>query len=361
MPTPESGVSDLGRNRKLNLGPAVIGPGEPVYIIAEIGVNHDGDVGVAREMIHAAADAEADAVKFQVFSPERLVRADAPTATYQRDALESNSQYEMLSRLALPHEAFQQLAGYAGECGVEFLATPFSVADLKFLVSIGVRALKLASTDIVNAPLLDAAAESGLPLIVSRGAAEHDEIAAALDRFRSRGGKALALLHCVSSYPTPEYEANLAVIHTLEEEFGCCVGFSDHTESISIGGYAAAAGARIIEKHMTLSRSRRGPDHSFSLEPDQLAEYIRGIRKTELLLGNGRITVSPCEREVRRLSRGSLVAARNIDPGDIITADMLMVKRPADGISPMAINLLLGRQAREPIPADSPVQWEALA
>jgi sialic acid synthase SpsE len=151
------------------------------------------------------------------------------------------------------------------------------------------------------------------------------------------------------------------VIHTLQESFNCCVGFSDHTESLTIGGYAAAAGARIIEKHMTLSRSRRGPDHSFSLEPHQMTEYIRNIRRTELLLGNGRVTVSPCEREVRLLSRGSLVASRNIDPGDVITADMLIVKRPADGISPMAINLLLGRQARQPIPADTPVQWEALA
>lgn len=344
----------------LQIGPAVIGPGEPVYVIAEIGVNHDGDVGVAKELIHAAIDAEVDAVKFQVFSPDRLVRPDAPTAGYQRDAQESASQYELLTRLALPHEAFAELANYAGECGVEFLATPFSVADLRFLVSLGVRALKIASTDIVNGPLLDAAGESRLPLILSRGAAEHEEIAAAIDRFRANGGAALALLHCVSSYPTPEYEANLAVLHTLERTFDCPVGFSDHTESITIGGYAAAAGARIIEKHFTLSRSRRGPDHAFSLEPQQMMEYVRNIRHTEILLGSGRIAVSPCEREVREVSRASVVASRDISEGDRITPEMLAVKRPGDGISPMAIDLLLGRRARRCIPANTPLTWEAL-
>lgn len=349
------------KTRTLQIGPAVIGPGEPVYVVAEIGVNHDGDVNVARELIHAAVDAECDAVKFQVFSPDRLVRADAPTATYQKAASETTSQYELLTRLALPHAAFAELATYAGECGLEFLATPFSVADLRFLVSLGVRALKLASTDIVNGPLLDAAAESGLPLILSRGAAEYDEISAAVERFREGGGRSLALMHCVSSYPAPEYEANLAVIHTLAESFDCVAGFSDHTESITIGGYAAAAGARIIEKHITLSRSRCGPDHSFSLEPPQMAEYIHNIRQTELLLGGGRVTVSPSEREVRELSRASVVAARPIYAGDVITADMLTVKRPGDGISPMAMHLLVGRQVREPIAADAPVKWEVLA
>lgn len=354
-------LSDRTFTEHLQIGPAVIGPGEPVYVIAEIGVNHDGDVGVAKEMIHAAVDAEADAVKFQVFSPDRLVRPDAPTAAYQRSARESASQYDMLARLALPHDAFAELAAYAGQCGVEFLATPFSTADLRFLASLGIRAIKLASTDIVNGPLLDAAAESGLPLILSRGAAEQDEIAAAVDRFRDRGGRALALLHCVSSYPAPEYEANLSVLHTLARLFDCPVGFSDHTESITIGGYAAAAGARIIEKHFTLSRSRQGPDHAFSLEPEQMAEYVRHIRRTELLLGSGRITVSPCEREVREVSRGSVVAVRNIAAGDLITAEMLTVKRPGGGINPMSLHLLVGRQACRAIPADTPLTWEALA
>ncbi|MBI4578476.1 MAG: N-acetylneuraminate synthase family protein, partial [Planctomycetes bacterium] len=283
-----------------------------------------------------------------------------PTAAYQRAANQTDSQYDMLARLALPHEAFVELAAYAGECGVEFLATPFSEADVEFLVSLGARALKIASTDIVNGPLLDAAARSGLPVVLSRGAADYDEIAAAVGRLRGGGVGALALLHCVSSYPAPEYEANLAVIHVLHETFDCVAGFSDHTESLTIGGYAAAAGARIIEKHITLGRSRHGPDHAFSLEPEQFAEYVRNIRRTEMLLGHGRIVVSPCEREVRQLSRGSVVAARDIQPGDTLTADMLTVKRPGDGISPMVIHLLLGKQARQAIPADAAVTWEAL-
>jgi sialic acid synthase SpsE len=234
------------------------------------------------------------------------------------------------------------------------------VVDLQFLVSLGVRAIKLASTDIVNGPLLDAAAASGLPVIASRGAAEFDEIAAGVNRLRQGGCRSLAMLHCVSSYPTPEYEANLAVIQTLADAFDCVVGFSDHTESTTIGGYAAAAGARIIEKHLTLDRSRSGPDHAFSLEPAQMAEYIRNIRRTEVLLGHGRVVVSSCEREVRAVSRASVVAAREIKPGDVLTTDMLTVKRPGDGISPMSIPQLVGRKARTLIPTDAPLTWESL-
>lgn len=344
----------------LTIGPARIAPGEPVYVIAELGVNHDGDVGVAREMIHAAVEAEVDAVKFQVFSPDRLVRRDAPAATYQRKAGERGSQYDMLARLALSHDAFAELAAVAGECGVEFLATPFSVADLEFLVSLGVRAIKLASTDIVNALLLDAAAAANLPIIASTGAADSAEIAAAMARLHTSGGGPVALMHCVSSYPTPEWEANLSRICTLAREFHCQVGFSDHTESLTIGGYAAAAGARLIEKHMTLGRQRRGPDHAFSLEPAMMAEYIRQIRYVETLLGQGRLMVSPIEREVRQLSRGSLVSACSIAAGQELTREMITVKRPGNGIVPMDIDRLIGRQAGRDIPADSPFTWDAV-
>lgn len=346
--------------KPLQIGPAVIGSGEPAYVIAEIGVNHDGDVGVAKELIHAALDAEADAVKFQVFSPDRLVRPGAPTAAYQQRHAAAASQHDLLARLALPEEAFVELAQYAGQYGVEFLATPFSVADLHFLQTLGVRAVKLASTDIINGPLLDAAAAAGLPIVLSRGAAQYDEISAAIGRLRGAGAGDVVLLHCVSSYPTPEYEANLGAIGTLQREFGCIVGYSDHTESLTLGGYAVAAGARVVEKHITLGRSRSGPDHAFSLEPAQFAEYVRNIRRVEVLLGSGRIAVSPCEREVRELSRASVVAACDIAPGELLTAAMLTVKRPGDGVSPMMVHLLIGRQARKPIHANTPVTWEAL-
>ncbi|HOB73481.1 MAG TPA: N-acetylneuraminate synthase family protein [Phycisphaerae bacterium] len=376
----------------LRIGPATVGAGYPVYVIAEAGVNHDGDVGLACEMIHAAADAGADAVKFQVFSADRLVTRSAPAAQYQKRAAHAGTQYEMLARLQLSWEDFAELAAYAGRQDIEFLATPFSVADLDFLVSIKVRALKLASPDIVNTALVERAAKSGLPVIASTGAADLEEIAAAVECFRltrmreglpasDRGADTLpdsqcgldacstekstlaaplALLHCVSSYPAREDEANLAAIGTLARAFHCVSGFSDHTESVAMGGYAVAAGARIIEKHFTLDRTRPGPDHAFSLEPEMLAEYIRHIRQAERFVGNGRIEVSNSQREVRQLARGSIVAARHIRAGEALTRSMLTIKRPGGGIAPAEMEHLIGRHARLDIPADTALAWEAV-
>jgi len=343
-----------------SIGPARIGPGEPVYVVAEIGVNHNGCARTAAELIHAAAEAGADAVKFQVFAPQRLVRHDAPAAAYQKRAGQGDRQYQMLARLALSPDDLGRLAETADRCDVEFLATPFSVADLRTLLDLGVRAVKLASPDLVNWPLLEAAAASRLPVLASTGAAEMSEVVESVDHFRRARGGPLALLHCVSRYPTPEHEANLAAIRTLGRTFGCVTGFSDHTESTAIGGYAAAAGAAIIEKHFTLSRAQDGPDHAFSLEPAAMAEYIRGIRAAEVMLGNGRITVSPGQEEVRRLARGSVVAACDIPAGRRLSADMLTVKRPGDGISPRQISALIGRVAARDIPADAPIAWESL-
>lgn len=330
----------------------------PAFVIAEAGVNHDGDVGMARELIAAAADTGADAVKFQVFAADRLVTRQAASADYQQAAGQGPSQHEMLSRLELSHDDFASLALEADRRQIRFLATPFSLPDLDFLVTLGVQALKLASPDVVNAPLLDAAARSGLPVILSTGAAEETEIQDAVDRLRRAGCADLALLHCVSSYPTRECEANLAAIDTLHRRFRCVAGFSDHTQSLVIGGYAVAAGARIIEKHLTLDRKRRGPDHSFSLEPQEMAVYIRTIREAQEQLGDGRLGPTASQQEVRKLSRHSLVAARDIRAGETFTPQMLTTKRPGTGISPMRIDEVIGRQAVRPIPAETLICWE---
>ncbi|GMU21267.1 MAG: sialic acid synthase [Phycisphaerae bacterium] len=346
---------------RFQIGSAAIGLGWPTYVIAEAGVNHDGEMNLARELVHAAAEANADAVKFQVFSANRLVTRNAPTAAYQKAAVEAHTQHELLSRLELSWDDFAALAQYAGEQGIEFLATPFSVEDLRFLASMPVRALKLASPDIVNGDLLDAAAATQLPVIASTGAADLAEVKAGVGRFRGAGGGPLALLHCVSSYPAAEEEANLAAIGTLARTFDCISGFSDHTESLAIGGYAVAAGAYIIEKHLTLDRSRRGPDHAFSLEPKTLAEYIRHIRRAEGLMGDGQIEASPSQREIRSLARGSVVAACDVGPGETLTRAMLTVKRPGGGIAPMDIDRLIGRRAACPISADTALTWDAIS
>jgi N,N'-diacetyllegionaminate synthase len=341
------------------IGTATIGPSARTYVVAEAGVNHDGDPAVARRLVDAAASAGADAVKFQVFSVDRLVTRAAPAAAYQQAAVDTTSQYEMLSRLQLTHGDFAEIAGYAAACGIEFLATPFSVEDLAFLGRLSVRAIKLASPDIVNIPLLDAAAAAEVPVIASTGAAQLDEIAAAVERLRS-AGTTFALLHCVSSYPARCAEANLAAIRTLAESFHCVSGFSDHTRSLAAGGLAVAAGARIVEKHFTLDRARSGPEHRFSLEPPALARYIRNIRRAERMLGDGSIAVTAAQREVRDIARSSIVATDTIPAGQTLTRDMLTVKRPGGGIAPAELELLLGRRTRTTIAKDTALAWEAI-
>jgi len=344
----------------MRIGRRLVGPPGSVYVIAEAGVNHDGDIDVARQLIAAAANTGADAVKFQVFSADRLVTRQAPSTGYQQRAGESESQHEMLARLELAHGQFEELSEYARRFPIDFFATPFSIPDLDFLVSLGVPVLKLASPDIVNGPLLDAAAQSGLAVIASTGAATLDEVTSAVERFMVPGAGPLSLLHCVSSYPAREEEANLAVINELARRFHCISGFSDHTESLTIGGLAVAAGAKIVEKHLTLDRHRRGPDHSFSLEPEVMTRYVNEVRRVARMMGDGQPGPTSSQREVRRLGRSSIVAARNIAPGEVIHQNMLTTKRPGGGISPMRINELVGRKVLRIIPADTPITWESL-
>ena len=346
---------------RLRIGSARVGRGAPVYVVAEAGVNHDGELSVARELVHAAAEAGADAVKFQVFAADRLVTRQAPAAAYQQQAVHTESQYEMLARLELTHDEFVALADHVRNVGISFIATPFSVVDLEFLVSIGVPAVKLASTDIVNGPLLESAAQSRLPVIASTGAADEREVAEAVDLVHRVDGGPLALLHCISSYPTDEREANLAAIGSLARTFGCVTGFSDHTESTTIGSLAVAAGACIIEKHFTLDCRRAGPDHSFSLEPDRFAEYVGHIRAAEQIVGDGLIGPAPCEREVRDLARGSVVATRDIRAAELFTSAMLTVKRPGGGLEPNELRRLIGRSAARDISADTPLSWADVA
>lgn len=343
----------------ITIGPAVIGVGRPVYVVAEAGVNHNGSLDLALEMVDAAAAAGADALKFQIFTADALVTADAAAAAYQRTSAGAQTQHQMLRSLELRAEDFAVIQRHCAQRGVEFLATPFAPPDLETLLGLGVRAIKLASTDLNNVPLLRAAAETSLPLIVSTGAADSGEIEAAARRLDEWGAAdRMVLLHCVSSYPTPWSQANLRAIGQLQQRFGRHAGFSDHTTSETIGGLAVAAGARVIEKHFTLDRRMDGPDHAMSLEPGQLARYIGNIRQAEAALGTGSLDAAPCEQEVRRLARRSIVARRDIAPGEVLTAECVTVKRPGGGLEPDLMDELLGRRAVSAIAADEQLTWE---
>ncbi len=342
----------------VRFGQRWIGHQQRVLIIAEAGVNHDGDVYQGLRLIDAAAQAGADVVKFQMFRAADLVSAGAPSAAYQQRR-GAGSQRDLLARLELSEDAFAALAEHCRARGVAFLATPFSPSDVDRLVKLGVPALKIASPDLTNVPLLRRAAATGLPLIVSTGAATADEIRRSVERLHGWGlGGRLVLLHCVSGYPAPRETANLRAIAALRELAGVPCGFSDHTESTAIGGWAVAAGACVLEKHFTLDRTARGPDHAMSLNPRQLAVYIAAARAAESTLGTGVLGLTEVEHDVRAVARQSVVAAVAIPAGTAVTPAMLTVKRPGGGISPEEIERLPGRRVRSDIAADTVLTWD---
>jgi len=345
---------------RITIGDREIGRGRPVYVIAEAGVNHDGSVERALQLVHVAAEAGADAVKFQVFRAADLATATAATAEYQKES-SGDSQREMLARLELGDEQFARVRSYCDQRGIEFLATPFGVDDVDRLVALGVPAIKIASTDLNNTPLLRRVVQTGLPLIVSTGAATADEIGASVARLRewNAAGRCV-LLHCVSGYPTPLDAANLRAVATLEHTFAVPCGFSDHTTSIMTGSWAAAAGACVLEKHFTLDRSAPGPDHAMSLDPAGLREYVAAVREAERALGSGRLGMTELEQEVRTVARKSVVAACDLKRGTPLEPHMLAVKRPAGGIEPDRLDALIGRRIAVDATRDTTLTWDMI-
>ncbi len=341
----------IGRHR--------IGPGEPVFITAEAGVNHDGCVETALRLVDVAAEAGADAVKFQMFRADQLVTASAPTAAYQRVGTGAEAQRAMLARLELSLDGFAKVKARCEAVSVVFLATPFSPADLEHLIALGAPAVKIASTDLTNPPLLEAAARSTLPMILSTGASTAQEIRAAVDELRRWGAAdRMMLMHCVSCYPTPLEALNLRAMAALQETYRVPCGLSDHTTSTRTGGWATAAGAQLVEKHVTLDRSASGPDHAMSLDPDQLATYVHEVREVERALGAGTLGMTESQSEVRRVAARSIVAAVDMAEGAKLTADALTLKRPGSGIAPHDLDRLIGRYAAVDIPCDTILTWD---
>lgn len=343
----------------VSIGHHLIGPGQPTFIIAEAGVNHDGSTETALRLVDAAAEAGVDAVKFQMFRAASLVARSAATAPYQEKGCGETSQQAMLSRLELPEASFLRLKEHCDERSVMFLATPFGAQEVDQLLSLGASAIKIASTDLTNTPLVQHAAASQLPIILSTGASTDEEISTAVESLRrASAGDRLVLLHCVSCYPTPLDAINLRAIHTLQSVYGVPCGLSDHTTSTKVGSWAVAAGACVLEKHLTLDRTASGPDHAMSLSPAELAEYVAAVREAEKALGNGKLGLIEPEWEVRAVAGKSVVAARNIPLGTRITPDMLTLKRPATGIGPRDFDRLVDRTATVDIASDTLLSWD---
>lgn len=337
----------------LTIGNHKVGPGQPVFVIAEAGVNHNGDPELARALIDAAAEAGVQAVKFQTFKADKLVTKQAKMAAYQvQNTGQETSQLDMLKKLELEYEAHQALKEYAESKGLVFLSTPFDEDAIDFLFDLGVEAFKAGSGDLTNIPYLEKMARKGIPVIISTGMATLEESREAAEAILATGNKQLAVLHCTSNYPCPFEEVNLAAMATLGRELGVLTGYSDHTAGILVPLLAVSAGAHIIEKHFTLDKSMEGPDHLASLEPGELKEMVAQLKLVETILGDGEKRPNPSEAKVMEQVRKSVVAAVDIPEGAVFSSEMLTVKRPATGLHPRTLKRIIGKRAVRTIAAD---------
>jgi N-acetylneuraminate synthase/N,N'-diacetyllegionaminate synthase len=320
-----------------------IGSGHPCFVIAEVGVNHNGDLDLAHNLVDVAADAGADAVKFQTFTPERLAAVDAPKAEYQAARDAASSQLDMLRRLRLDREAHVALQRHAADAGIVFLSSAFDLESVELLDALDVPAIKVPSGEITNRDLLAAIGATGRPALMSTGMATLDEVDRAVEWLEAPTSD-LLLFHCVSRYPAPPEDANLRAMNSLRERYNVPVGWSDHTEGIAVSTAAVALGADAIEKHITLDRTLPGPDHAASLEPKQFAEMVAAIRTVEVALGSGVKAPAKGEADLAAVARKSLHWSRALEPGAVISNEDLVALRPGTGIPPSESRDLIGRR-----------------
>ena len=324
-------------------------------------MNHNGSLDLAYQLVDVAVLAGVDAVKFQTFKAESLLTLDAPKAAYQMENTDvSQSQYDMLRSLELSDEAHRDLVTYCQEKGVLFMSTPFDEESADFLDDLGVAVLKIPSGEITNLSLLIHVARKGKPVIVSTGMADIGEVGRAVKTICGAGNNDLALLHCISQYPAEPADANLRAMRTMAMAFEVPVGYSDHTLGTEVALGAVALGACVIEKHFTLDRNLPGPDHQASLEPDELAGLVKGIRVVESALGHGRKEPADCEASIAAVARRSLVATLDIPAGTTLTEEMISVRRPGTGLMPSALPYMIGRVSRITIPAGTVLTLEML-
>jgi len=333
----------------------LIGVGQPVFIIAEAGVNHNGKFSMALKLVDAAKKAGADAVKFQTFNTEEVVVCNAKKESYMKT--NDKNQHQMLKRLELSASEFKKLAVYCAKKKIIFLSTPSERGNADFLEDLGVGAFKIGSGDITHIPLISHIAKKGLPIIISTGASYIHEISEAVRVIKAQGNNDIILLHCTSFYPAPYDQINLRALMTLQRKFKVPVGYSDHTLGSEVSVGAVALGACVIEKHFTLSRKLAGPDHKASLEPLELKDLVSKIRNLEQALGSSVKQPAKVEREERTLGRRSIVANTAIKKGIGIQKTMLGIKRPGTGLVPKYLSKVIGKKARRALKKDSLIKW----
>ena len=317
-----------------------------VLIIAEAGVNHNGDVNTAQKLIKIAAKAGADIVKFQTFQPEQVVSKFAKKAAYQKETTNKNeSQLDMIRKLVLPLDAYDVLIECCKQNSIGFLSTPFDFHSIDFLLEVQMPYWKIPSGEITNLPYLIKIAKTGKPILLSSGMSNLSEVKAAVSLLKEHGSSEIIVLHCTTEYPTPVGDVNLCAIETLRKELGLKIGYSDHTQGIEVPIAAVAMGAVVIEKHFTLDKNMEGPDHKASLEPDELAAMVNAIRNIEKAMGNG--IKAPAQSELKNIdiARKSIVAKHGIQKGELLTENNITTKRPGNGISPMKWFDVLGTEA----------------
>jgi N-acetylneuraminate synthase len=340
----------------------LIGPGHPCLIIAEAGVNHNGDMDIAHKLIDMAVQAGADAIKFQSFVTEDLVTNQAQKADYQVKTTGKNSwQFTMLKKLELSKIQQVELKSHCDEAGIFYLCTPYEHKSADMLKNIGVEAYKIASTDTSNIPFLRHLATSGIPVLLSTGMSLLGEVEEAVIELRNNGlNEKIVIMQCTSEYPAPIEDINLKAIKSMEVAFGCPVGFSDHTSGIGVSPWAVAAGACVVEKHFTINRNLNGPDHKASIEPHELKELVKTIRNVELALGDGIKKIMPSEMKNKYRMQKSLVATRTIKAGEIIQASDITCKRPGNGLLPNWFDKVVGKKAAKTIKSQGILRLESV-
>jgi sialic acid synthase SpsE len=348
---------------EFSIGERLVGPGHPCYVIAEAGSNHNRDLATALRLIEVAAESGADAVKFQTYTAEGLYSRHTPDMRYLTEqglVGAGESVWDLIKRVEIPWEWHADLARHAAAVGITFLSTPFEEAAVDLLEEIDVPAYKIASYEVNHLPLIERAARTGKPLLISTGMASLGDIERALDTAVAAGAQDLLVMHCAVNYPPRFEDLNLRAITTLSKAFNVPIGWSDHTRGHTADVVAVALGACAVEKHYTLSRDQEGPDHPFALEPFELREMVVAIRETEASLGSSVKRVTEAEAEMFRLGRRSIVAAQKVSAGDVIRRDDIAVKRPGFGIPVHDIGQVVGRHAARDLAADEILQWDDL-